>query len=312
MNAEFPTTRPSDERSEACVLRVGSGPGNTESLGQNLASGTPVHADNGNVINDDDVELDERRLSMDELTTTGTEMDVETNSEFERRLDQLAARERTTAEEIIQIHYDTGRLADDVRTAESNGGTRSIYGRSVMAHIAERLGCTEREVHACLKFACRFTQKEVDELKTRRWPWRGVSALLTTYNAEAMNEFRERYEKEEFENTDELRRKIAERNGEVRKTAKQKPKAGSREVISSIKSLNTALNQYSARLQPDCTRAIKLFLKVGETFPPATAEKIQAAIRDARKHVATLERLLPRLKEELTVALARQVKAEAS
>jgi hypothetical protein len=133
---------------------------------------------------------------MNELTTTQT--DVATNSEYEMRLTALAAEQATMAGDILQFHYRVGRLADDMRNAESEGGNRSTYGEGVVAHIAEHLGRNEREIHACLKFARRYTQQQVNELKERRWPWRGVAALLTTYDAETMNEFRERYEKDEL------------------------------------------------------------------------------------------------------------------
>ena len=228
---------------------------------------------------------------MDELTTA---MDVETNSKFEERLDELAARQKTTGGEVIQLHYDIGVLAKEMIDAAPKIGKSSTYGEEVMKRVADRLHRRDREVYACIQLAGRLSQAEIDEFKqaNRPWPLRGVTALLTAAGPGALQAFKKRYEDGKFANTDELREAIVAHNQGHRASTKKakaaKPTHTGGQARAQILRLNTDLTHMIKEGVPEAMKGFRDYTKYHDSYSSKTTDDVEKAMREVKKRIDSL------------------------
>ncbi len=207
--------------------------------------------------------------------------------------EDLRQRRKDMSGEILQYHYDVGLFACSVIEDKDKDPKKRLYGSHVVSELGGSINMSNSVVHSCIKFARRIDLDELERLKTAEYPWRSVASLITVDNAKTYAELKEKYEQGEFKNSDELKGGVKEANDKAREGDKTKDQRGGHSnAASQVKSLNTMLNQATAKVIPDFMKAVTTFVKKGDTMSEATVEAIKAGAKEAHRNIRSAQTLL--------------------
>ena len=168
-------------------------------------------------------------------------------------IDRKANMERTD----LQLKYDIGKVAIIMTDERTEAFHHKTYGQHVVRDVADALGETEPEISVMQRFARVYTQKQLEHLTKKKWPWRAIRALVQIEDVDVRKKFEEAFEKGKYKNSDALGRSISDyRDKQKKKTGASKGR-GATGLIQPIRSSITHLTKLNSEAFPSLIKKLK-------------------------------------------------------
>ena len=214
---------------------------------------------------------------------------------WQKTTDNLRGRRRKAAADILQYRYDVGVFAIQIVEDRNKLPGKQKYGSRTVEQICEALEESQSTVHTCIKFARKCDKKELEYFKAHEWPWRAVSSIVTVEDAKAYKQLKEKFEKDQFANTDALKEAVKGANEKSKKDGtKTDNRGGSPTAQSVVKSFSTACTQITTKVMPDFMSVVKSFTKDSQKMEAEVADKMAAGIKEGKKALASLSKMVDR------------------
>lgn len=221
----------------------------------------------------------------------------EAEANWAKITEEFRVRRRQAAADILQYRYDVGIFANDLVESRALELGKKIYGDKTVDHLCEALGESQSTIHLCMRFARKVDVKELAYFKAQEWPWRAVSSLVTVEDPAAYKKLKEDFESERFKNSDELKTAAKAINDKARAAGTRDKRGGSPATLSVIKSFEVSCNQVTTQLMPNFMTAVKDFAKDSAKMESDVVEKTEKAIKEAKKSLDALKKMIERLDE---------------
>jgi hypothetical protein len=229
--------------------------------------------------------VDEKRLAK------------EAEANWAKVTEEFRNRRRQAAADILQYRYDVGIFANDLVESRALELGKKIYGDKTVEHLGEAIAESQSTLHTCMRFARKVDVKELEYFKAQEWPWRAVSSLVTVEDPAAYKKLKEDFESERFKNSDELKTAAKAINDKARAAGTRDKRGGSPATLSVIKSFEVSCNQVTTQLMPNFMTAVKDFAKDSAKMESNVVEKTEKAIKEAKKSLDALKKMIERLDE---------------
>lgn len=212
---------------------------------------------------------------------------------WESITEELRTRRRGVVADLLQYRYDVGKFALDVMEDRAKELGNKLYGDRTIEQVSDALAESQSTIHSCMKFVRRCDSKELEYFKKHEWPWRAVSSIITIEDAKTYKQLKEKFEKGQFGNTDELKEAAATANAQAKSSgAKTERRGPSRTAYSIIKSVSTACGQISTKVLPVYVTTVKDFVKNSAKMETVEVDKMAAELKDVKKALEALKKMI--------------------
>jgi hypothetical protein len=214
---------------------------------------------------------------------------------FKEDIDALLTRGKSALENLLQWRYDVGKVSISIVSDKSKALHERTYGAHVVEDVANLLREKEAVIYACGHFAATYSDKELQDLKENKWPWRGVLSLLTIKDVKVRDKFQKAWENGKYNNTDELKNDIAVYNAEATASGERVRTQGPTKslVASPVKTTDTIMTKFTGDTLPGFLKAMEV--SISEPLDDKQREKL-------RVHVDHINELIPPMKQLLSDA----------
>lgn len=225
----------------------------------------------------------------------------EIDKEWAEKINELKQRKLALASDTLQFYYDIGGLATELTNSAAQEPEYRKYGAHTSEELMVQLGLGKSTFYAAMQFVAFADDTQLDRMKATQMPWSAVQAWLTVEEAKKRESLLKKLESEKIKSRDDFRKAVDAAKGPKQKPEK-KPPDGATLALSQAKSFNTFATQAESKALPGLVESLKVYKKSHDDMSEKTAEKFDAEVKEAKKHVATMERLLNSVKKALEAA----------
>jgi hypothetical protein len=212
-------------------------------------------------------------------------------------LTELRGRRHTLAGDMLQYRYDVGKIAIDLMNAAKQDPNKRKYGSHTIEEFALQLTESDSSIYDSVKFVNVVDPNLLAHLKKLEWPWSAVQSYVYLKKESNRKKLLEQSEKGKITTREQFRQLVEKLNADEgadddgQKPPKPKP-ATSTSALSQTQSFNTLASQMESKGLPGFIEAVKLFKKDSAGMTPAEAEKHTSLIKESKKHIAVIVRLI--------------------
>jgi hypothetical protein len=212
---------------------------------------------------------------------------------WEKDIDELKKRVLDAHAGVLQIKFDTGRIAIALEDKSKRAHERR-YGKHTVQDLATALSSSPADVYNCQKFARFFSQKDVDRFKENQWPWRQITALVSTERAEDRERFMLEYEAGMHrEYGDRFKEVVRDHEQSRRDSGKRKDMRGNRlPALTAAKQANTLLNQAVSKVLPQFIDGVRQYVKIAPALDENRQQSVAEKIGDVKGQLPAMRKLL--------------------
>lgn len=182
----------------------------------------------------------------------------QSEDKFKQDIADLLNRRKTMVGNLLQWRHDIGKVASRITGDRSKALHERTYGAHVVEDVAGLLDETKEVIYACGHFAAKFSDKQLQAMQVKEWPWRGVLSLLTVEDEKMREKFQQRWEDGKYKNTDELKNAIAVYNGKsVEEGVKEETRGRKTQaVLGPVKTADTIMTKCTSDTLPGLLKAV--------------------------------------------------------
>ena len=226
----------------------------------------------------------------------------EIDKEWVSKVEELRTRKLTLAHDTLQFYYDVGLLATELTNSAAQDPAYRKYGSHTSDELMVQLGLGRSTFYAALQFVAFVDEETLQRMKAKMMPWSAVQVWLTVKEKKDRDKILSAMEKGKIKTRKEIRGAVKTANGNGTEKPSTSKASGMTLALSQVKSFNTTATQAESRALPGLVEALKLYKKGGEDASDTVQEKFEAELKEVKKHLTTIARLLDTAQKALEAA----------
>jgi hypothetical protein len=224
----------------------------------------------------------------------------EIDKDWHSRVEELKKRKLSLAHDTLQFYHDVGGLATELTNEAAQDPEYRKYGSHTSEELMVQLALGKSTFYAAMQFAAFADKPALTRMKDMQMSWSAVQAWLTVEEAKNREKLLKQVESQKIKTRDQFRDAVAKLT--TPKTPDKKKPEGTTLALSQLRSFNTTAEQAASKALPGLIDGLKVYKKGAEDLSESNEKKFAEEIKAAKKHLATLTRLISSAEKALEAA----------